>query len=138
MDALGFRSFAKTLNGKSFVTLSRSFEFEVKVFPSGLQYSLFSNRASSFDGWKRIDRIVSRFAKTKSLRPGDYDDITANPIYALTLISHYIQTNTYLFFISKFQKLISGSAVKSKVRAIAGQLKVRGFVAGARLTTRGR
>ncbi len=91
MDALDFRSFVKSLHGRSFVTPYRGFEFEVNVCPSGLQYTPTSTGRSWFHAWKDIDKAVARFVKTRSLQLDDYQDITANAFYVLTLICQYNQ-----------------------------------------------
>jgi hypothetical protein len=85
-----FRSFINTINGQSFHTLYRKVAFDVHVDQSGLKYTPASSGKPRIQKWKFIERVVLRYEETGSIQPSDYQDITANASYLLTLINHYL------------------------------------------------
>lgn len=90
LDIKDFLSFLKTLDRQSFRTLHRKLLFEVNVVPSGLYYTPKSSGTPRIQQWKFIERVALRFKETESLHPGDYQDITVNASYLLTLIDFYL------------------------------------------------
>lgn len=91
LDIKEFLSFLKTLDGQPFRTLHRKLLFEVNVVPSGLYYTPKSSGTPRIQQWKFIERVALRFKETESFHPGDYQDISVNASYLLTLIDVYLR-----------------------------------------------
>lgn len=90
IDRGNFEFFIKQLDGRSFATIHRKVQFKVNVIPSGLMYTPVSSGKPRIQEWRYIDRVVSRFVEKSSFHPRDYQDITMNASYLLTIIKNYV------------------------------------------------
>ncbi len=79
--------FAKTLDGRDLHTQAQKKAFRVQVAGDILVYTPASTRASRTDGRKVVQQVLDRYNLTQSLRPGNYQDITYNSSYLLTLVA---------------------------------------------------
>lgn len=84
-------SFAKTILGQELKTASRQRPFTVDVADDGFVFTPATGVARGTTDRKRAEKILARFAETGSLRPGDYQGITFNASYFLSLLSAYQQ-----------------------------------------------
>ena len=79
--------FAKTLDGQTLHTDTRHKEFQLHVSNNGLTYTPLSTGRSRSHPEKWVRRILDRYNQIGSLRPGDYQDLTVNASYLLTIIA---------------------------------------------------
>ncbi len=90
IDINSFMSFCKKFEGQRFNTIGGRAEFIlVSAQDNYLVYTPVSQLGTRHHTRRRIERVLYRYAQTKSLRPKDYHGITFNASYVLRLIKLY-------------------------------------------------
>ena len=89
IDLTSIRAFARTLEGKPLVTQVRGHGFRLEVTRGGFIYTPESTGKARPEQDKIIERVLARYSETKSLRPGDYQDLTVNASYLLAIVARY-------------------------------------------------
>jgi hypothetical protein len=77
--------FARTVQGKTLMTLHRRKPFKVAVIGSSLEITPSTGTPRATDR-AHIGELLSRLAKTGSYQPGKYVDVTFNASYVLALV----------------------------------------------------
>lgn len=85
-------SLAQTLNGKALKTAARGAEFTVEVSGDVFLFTPLSSHKVRAAQGAYVNAVCEYFNKTGSLRVADYQDITYNASYVLTLIAHLLET----------------------------------------------
>ncbi len=83
-DAL--RGLAVSLEGQEIHTSTRKAAFSVEVDGEKLIFTPASTKEPRLEYRNSIEQVLVRFNQTRSLAPGNYQDITGNASYLLTLI----------------------------------------------------
>ena len=81
--------FARTLDGQVLTTSARGVPFTVSVAGGRLEFTPASTGKSRPASPASLDRVLQQFAATGSTSPGDYQQLTVNASYILTLIDMY-------------------------------------------------
>lgn len=76
LDANTLIRFASSLKGRVVQTAGGRAEFSVEVTPDGLEYYPTSSGKRRFQEKFVVERILTHYAKTASMSPGDYREIT--------------------------------------------------------------
>ena len=85
-----FMAFCKSIVGLKFKTAGGRSGFVLSSAQSNkLCYYVVSTGNTRTHTRRRIEMVLDRYGKTKSLKPGDYQDISANASYILPLIRLY-------------------------------------------------
>ena len=90
VDANALIRFASSLKGRVAQTAGGRAEFRVEVTPDGLEYYPTSSGKRRFQEKEVLERILRHYAKTASMKPSDYQEITWNASYALGLLKRYL------------------------------------------------
>ena len=90
LDAKGLMRFAASLKGRVVRTAGGRATFRVEATPAGLEYYPTSSGKRRFQEEAVVERILKHYAKTASMRPGDYREITWNASYTLGLVNRYL------------------------------------------------
>jgi hypothetical protein len=77
---------AESLEGEPIQTSRRKADVTVEVYGDGLIFTPASTKQPRPQSRKGIEQVLNRFNETQSLAPVDYQDITVNASYILTLI----------------------------------------------------
>jgi hypothetical protein len=81
------RESAQDCDGKTLRTLCRQAEFVLHCDPDrGLQYTPRSTGKPRSQTWRQIERVLDKFERLGSWKPGDYSDISANASYLLAVM----------------------------------------------------
>ena len=90
IDVDSFIAFCKSLVGSKLKTAGGHKEFVLSSAQSNkLCYYVVSTGNTRTHTRGRIEMVLDRYEKAKSLKPGDYQDISVNASYILPLISLY-------------------------------------------------
>jgi hypothetical protein len=76
---------ARRLEGMKLETITGK-HFEVGVYMDCPYFTPESTGLGRSDGRKAAQRVVERYNSTRSLRPGDYADVTRNASYFIPLL----------------------------------------------------
>lgn len=78
-------AFARTLEGKSLVTLHRRKPFKVAVIGGKLEITPSTGKPRITDR-NHIEALLTTLKKTGSFQPGKYVDVTFNASYILSIV----------------------------------------------------
>jgi hypothetical protein len=78
---------ASRLEGKELETVTGK-KFTVGVYLDCPFFTPQSSGRGQSDGRKAAERFLDRYNETRSLRPGDYADVTRNASYFVGLLQH--------------------------------------------------
>jgi hypothetical protein len=78
---------ASSLEGKELETVTGK-KFTVGVYLNSPFFTPQSSGRGQSDGRKAAERFLDRYNETRSLRPGDYADVTRNASYFVGLLQH--------------------------------------------------
>ena len=84
------RSFARTIHGWTLVTRFQDRSFTLAVRVQGFEYTPDRSGESRLQRWEEVELVLDHYNKTGSLQPGDYQDLTRNAFYLLTLIGMFL------------------------------------------------
>jgi len=79
-------AYAKTLEGATLRTLTRGAAFQVAVIGNTLEFSPASSRQPRRESKSSVDALLRHFDKTQSWQMSDYQDVSFNASYVLTLL----------------------------------------------------
>ena len=85
--------FVKTIEEKLLTTSARKTQFSVKVLEDDLVFTPISSGKPRKEVSRNIVKVIERFNDSKSIQPKDYQDITFNSVYLVTLIEMYLKVN---------------------------------------------
>ena len=68
------------------LTTVTGLEFTVGTYRDSLVFTPASSGIGQSDGRRAAERFLARFNRTRSLRPGDYSDVTRNASYLIGLL----------------------------------------------------
>jgi hypothetical protein len=83
---------ARILEGQPLTTLTGK-PFTVGVYLDCPFFTPGSTGRGQSDGRKAAERFVARYNDIRSLRPGDYADVTRNASYLVVLLRHASQSS---------------------------------------------
>ena len=89
MDAKDLVRFAGTLRGKKFTTRARGTAFGVEVDGRGLIFTPVSSGQGRSEIASRLQLVLDEFERTKSVKAGDYQQLSMNASYILALLEAY-------------------------------------------------
>lgn len=81
--------FASSVEGERLATLSGRAQFTVRVLPTGIEVTPVSSGKPRLIPTAMIGRVCDVYLHSRSLKPGDYQDITFDASYLLALIELY-------------------------------------------------
>lgn len=81
--------FATTLEGEPLTTLERRARFTVHVVPAGLEITPASSGKTRLVSREIVQRVCDEFERSRSERPGHYQEITFDASYLLAIIDRY-------------------------------------------------
>lgn len=81
-------AFARTLEGDTLTTLHRKKQFKVAVIGAGLEITPTTGTLRRTDR-SHIDALLKHLARTGSLQPVQYHDVTFNASYVLALVKRW-------------------------------------------------
>ena len=86
-----FMAFCKTLEGRTLSTVGGKAQFKLSLVKNeGIYYTLKSTGKERSASKRHVERVLSRYTATDSLRNQDYVEITLNSSYILALIKLYL------------------------------------------------
>jgi hypothetical protein len=85
-DAQTLFAYAKTQEGATLRTLRRGAAFQVAVVGNMLEFSPASSRQPRRESKAAVDAVLCHFDKTQSWQMSDYQDVSFNASYVLTLL----------------------------------------------------
>src|ERR1035437_4003131 len=86
IDLESFKAFCKKHVGQNLTTIGGKAQFSLNdVSDKAFRYQISKN-AERKQAVRYVGRILERYAKTGSINPGHYADISPNAIYVLALI----------------------------------------------------
>jgi hypothetical protein len=91
IDANNLLNYASSLEGQELLTLKRKSAFAVKVTPDGIEIIPGSTGELRRVSRERIKQVCDEYAHSKSLSPGDYQHITFDASYLVSLIHGFLQ-----------------------------------------------
>lgn len=92
IDFNSFMTFCKGLEGQTLPTVGERARFILSLVENDcLHYIVESTGKHRHSRKPYIEDVLNRYAMTRSLRPGDYVDITLNASYTLSLIKLYLE-----------------------------------------------
>ena len=87
----GLRTFARSLHGMELQTKARGMRFRFYVEDHGFTYVPMTTQEPRTQNNKNIEAVLERYKQgKKSLRPGDYADISVCASYLLVVIERYV------------------------------------------------
>jgi len=86
----GLRAFAEGLGRITIETPARHLQFEFWANDEGFHYVPASTDRQRNQAYKHVQNVVARYNEKRSLRPGDYPDLTVNGSYILAIIGRYV------------------------------------------------
>jgi len=85
-DAQTLFAYAKTQEGATLHTLTRGAAFQVVVIGNMLEFSPASSRQPRRESKSAVETLLRHFNKTQSWQMSDYQDVSFNASYVLTLL----------------------------------------------------
>ena len=86
IDIEAFKAFCNTHVGQNLTTIGGKAQFSLQdVSDKAIHFQISKNVVRKM-AVRYVERLVERYAKTRSLNPGHYGDISPNGIYVLALI----------------------------------------------------
>ena len=89
-----FVAFVQTLAGKQLTTRAQHRPFTVRVTGGGLEFLPGSTQRPRPESSATLDRVLEEFAANESLQPRQYQDLTRNASYVLSVIALYLEQHT--------------------------------------------
>jgi hypothetical protein len=86
------KAFGSGLVGETLVTRFRKRHFSLSVTEEGFEYTPDVSGKRRKSQWRWIERFLQRYNEKRSLHPGDYNDISRNASYILTIIRAYLDS----------------------------------------------
>lgn len=86
IDLEAFKAFCKKHVGQNLTTIGGKAQFSLQDVSDKAVYFQISKNVVRKQAVRYVERILERYAKTGSLNPGHYGDISPNGIYVLALI----------------------------------------------------
>jgi hypothetical protein len=86
------KTFAAGLDGQTLVTRFRKKRFGLSVSARGFEYTPEHSGKARMQEWKWIERILELYNEQRSLHPADYNDLTVNASYVLTVVGAYLDS----------------------------------------------
>lgn len=92
IDFNSFMTFCKGLEGQTLPTVGKRAQFVLSLVENDcLHYIVESTGKYRYARSPYLENVLNRHARTRSLRPCDYRDITVNASYTLSLIKLYLE-----------------------------------------------
>jgi len=88
----GLKAFGAKLDGTTLATRFRKRNFSLSVTDEGFEYTPEFSGKLRKQQWKWIERVLERYNERRSLHPVDYNDISRNASYVLTIIRAYLDS----------------------------------------------
>jgi hypothetical protein len=85
-----FKAEVRRVDGERLETSARGSGFQVQLTDGGLRYVPESTGQPRPDTWSRIEDVLARFVDSGSTQPGDYQDVTHNASYVLTILERVL------------------------------------------------
>ena len=86
IDLEAFKAFCKKHVGQSLTTIGGKAQFILQDVSDKVIHFQISKNVVRKMAVRYVERILERYAKTSSINPGHYADISPNAIYVLALI----------------------------------------------------
>jgi hypothetical protein len=88
-----FLAFCQSLEGQELTTRAGRSKFTVCLAGDGLEYTPLSSKKPRPHERRFIERVLDRFEKTGSFITSDYNGLTVNASYTLTLIDRFLKNS---------------------------------------------
>jgi hypothetical protein len=84
------KAYARSLAGQTLETMTQRKQFTVDVSATGFTFTPASTAKPRTRSDRKVQRVLERYHEQRSLRPMDYQDMTVNASYILTILQRYL------------------------------------------------
>jgi hypothetical protein len=85
-----FLRFASSIEGERLTTAARGAAFTIRTLPRGIEITPESSGMSRVVNHERIDLFLQEYERSRSVRPGHYQDITFDASYLLAITARFV------------------------------------------------